>query len=330
MSALQEQRDNCIQHNIQTRVHCNGFSRAPLWKATKVRNSFMKNANLPDAEEVFLDHSGHFVANAEAAQAALANMGFTVTPLSKQVQPDPETGEARLTGTGNICIMLPEGYLEFLIHTADTTIGLEFKAALERRAGLHLAAFGVADTESLHARLAKAGFDMRPLVHFSRDIETEAARETAAFTVARLAAGVMPEGRVQFLTHHNPSALWQTRWTTHDNGAQSLRAMVLSAPDPEEAASRYARLFDRPAQRHGAALRITLDRGALEILPEETAAAIVGTHVELGRSCFVGLRIGMADTATLAGLSGARWIDGSLALPFDPALGAGVWLFDPV
>lgn len=288
----------------------------------------MKTANLPAAGEVSLDHSGHFVADADAARTALEGLGFTVTPLSAQVQPDPVTGEERLTGTGNICVMLPEGYLEILVHTADTAIGREFMAALDRRAGLHLAAFGVADAGARHAELGAAGLDMRPLVHFSREVATEAGQETAAFTVARLAAGVMPEGRVQILTHHNEPALWQPRYTTHANGAQALAAIVLSAPDPAETAAQFARFLDRPALPHGAGLRIALDRGALEILPEAEATALVGEAVDPGRSGFVGLRVTLADPAVLADRPGARQVGDSLVLPFGPALGPGVWLFD--
>lgn len=280
-------------------------------------------------DAIRLDHSGHFVADAEAARAELEALGFTVTPFSAQVQPDAATGEPRLTGTGNICVMLPEGYLELLVHTADTPLGLEFLAALERRAGLHLAAFAVDDAAARHAQLEAAGVAMRPLVHFKREVATETGQETAAFSVARLAAGTMPEGRVQFLVHHNAPALWQPRWTRHGNGAQALSALILSAPDPEEAAARFARCFGRPVEPCGAGLRIALDRGALEILPEAAATALVGAAVEPGRPAFVGLRLAVTDPAALADRPGARWLGASLALPFGPALGAGVWLFDP-
>lgn len=287
--------------------------------------------DLPAAgNPIRLDHSGHFVADAEAARAELKGLGFTVAPYSAQVQPDPVTGEPRLTGTGNICVMLDEGYLEFLVHTADTPIGLEFLAALERRAGLHLAAFAVADADGHHAALQAAGIEMRPVVHFERELATETGTETAAFSVARLAAGTMPEGRVQFLVHHNAAALWQPRWTGHANGAQALKAIIVSAPDPAETAARFARCLGRPAQPFGNGLRIALDRGALEVLPEAEAEALVGAAVETGRSAFVGLRLSMPDPAKLAHRPGARWLGASLALPFGPALGAGTWILDPL
>ena len=193
----------------------------------------MNNANNPARGETFLDHTGHFVANATAAADALTAMGFTVTPYSAQVQPDTVNGQLQLTGTGNICVMLSEGYLEFLVHTADTPIGLEFKRALQRRSGLHLCAFSVADAADRHSELKAGGQAMRPLVHFSREVETTTGSATARFTVARLPEGSMPEGRVQVMTHHDHAAMWQPRWTTHDNSAHSLRSIVVSAPEIE-------------------------------------------------------------------------------------------------
>ena len=198
----------------------------------------MTDPNSPAPGALLLDHTGHFVPDAGAARDALAALGFTVTPYSAQVQPNPQTGEMRLTGTGNICAMLPEGYLEFLVHTADTPLGQEFRAALDRRAGLHLLAFGVADAAAVHADLAATGHALRPLVRFSRQVETESGATTARFTVARLAAGTMPEGRVQFATHHTVPAMWQPRWTAHANGARALRAVVISSPDPAGVAAR--------------------------------------------------------------------------------------------
>ncbi|MDO9527237.1 MAG: VOC family protein [Gemmobacter sp.] len=290
----------------------------------------MKDPNEAAAGAVTLDHTGNFVPDADAARAALTDLGFTVTPLSAQVVPDPETGHDRLTGTGNICVMLPEGYLEFLVHTADTAIGREFMDALGRRAGLHLAAFGTADAAARHAELTAQGVAMRPLVHFSREVDTQDGRTTAAFIVARMAAGTMPEGRVQTLTHHNIAAMWQPRWTYHANGARALRALIVSAPDPAEAAARFGRFLGRKAQPFDGGLRLTLDRGAIDFLPEDAATAIVGTAVDPGRPCFVGLRIAATGLDALRARRGAREIGTAIALPFSPALGSGIWLFEPV
>lgn len=289
------------------------------------------SGQVPPTGALYLDHTGHFVPNADNARAELLALGFTVTPFSAQVQPNPVSGEPELTGTGNICVMLPEGYLEILVHTADTSLGREFNAALNRRAGLHLVAFGASDTEERHSALCAAGHAMRPLVHFSRDVATEDGHLTASFTVARLQAGAMPEGRVQICTHHTPEALWQPRWTRHSNGARRLVSLIISSPDPEETADRFARFLGVPAQGLGQGWRISLARGMLEFLPEHEVETMIGHRVAPGESAFAALRIAVSDLSTLAASLGkhATMVSPSgVIVPFGPALGRGAFLFE--
>jgi len=99
---------------------------------------------LPVGDEIFLDHLAHFVRDAEAARRAFARCGFAPTPVSIQVSPNPEGGVSP-TGTGNVTAMFSRGYIEVLFKTSDTPLSREFDAALVRHAGLHLAAFAVAD-----------------------------------------------------------------------------------------------------------------------------------------------------------------------------------------
>src|SRR5262249_23875210 len=156
---------------------------------------------LPVGDEIFLDHIAHFVPDREAARAALARAGFAPTPVSIQVNPDPAGGPPRPAGTGNVTAMFARGYIEILFKTADTPVGREFDAALARHPGLHLAAFAVADAAAAHRRLDEAGFGMQPLVAMQRPVDTAQGPDIAAFTIARLVPGQMPEGRIQMLTH---------------------------------------------------------------------------------------------------------------------------------
>lgn len=292
----------------------------------------MQVGNLPGQGQVFLDHVGHFVPDAGACAAALEAAGFIVTPFSAQVAPDPETGRPALTGTGNVCVMLRSGYLEFLAHTADTAIGLEFKDALARRAGLHLAAFAVADAEARHGELSQL-LPMRPLVRFSRDVETPEGSREARFTVARLQRDVSPEGRVQLLTHASEAAMWQPRWLDHPNGAGGLGSLIVSAPHPAEAAARFATFLGRPASGQSAGhYRVGLDRGVVEVLAEDAAEHLVGAAIEPGRASFVGYGVSVRDlsrTRDWMDRAGRpiRAVDGKTVVPFPPALGLGAWIF---
>ena len=287
--------------------------------------------HVPPPGALFLDHTGHFVADIDAARSELDALGFTATPFSAQVQPDPATGKPELTGTGNICVMLPQGYLEILTHTADTPLGQEFNAALAKRAGLHLVAFGAADVEKRHAALTAAGYPMRPLVHFSRDVDCDAGAIRASFSVARLQAGTFPEGRVQICTHHTPDALWQPRWTRHRNGAQKLVALVIASRNPGEAAERYSRLLGRRSEALGPGLRISLARGALEFVTADVVERLTGEQVMTEESVFVAVRLAVSDLSALIRLVGHRAIHASrssLVVPFGFALGKGAFLFE--
>ena len=183
---------------------------------------------LPIADEIFLDHVGHFVRDPEAATRALVRAGFAPTPVSIQVNPAPD-GAPRFTGTGNTTAMFARGYIEALFHTADTPLGRELMAAMGRYPGVHLAAFAVTDAATAHRRLSGAGFRMQPLVQMQRPVDTGGAPGTAAFTLARVQPGEMPEGRIQVLTHRTEAMVWQPRWLSHPNGAVALTSITVVA-----------------------------------------------------------------------------------------------------
>ena len=225
---------------------------------------------LPVGDEIFLDHVGHFVRDRDAAGVALQRAGFAPTPVSVQVAPDGGP-----TGTGNVCAMMTCGYVEVLFKTADTPLGREFEAALNRHSGLQLAAFAVADANAWHRRLGDAGFRTRPIAPFSRPVDTETGKDTAAFTVARVEPGEMAEGRIQMLTHHTEHAVWQPRWLAHPNGALGLASLAIVVADVDEAASRYARFMHRPAQPTRAGQAVQLDRGRIDLVTREAFAAVL-------------------------------------------------------
>jgi len=286
---------------------------------------------LPAGAEIFLDHVGHFVRDPEAARRALERVGFAPTPISIQVDPAISVG-TRLTGTGNVTAMLSRGYIEVLFKTADTALGREFDAALIRHAGLHLAAFAVADIEQAHRRLAGEGFRMRPLVRMQRPVETEAGADTAAFTIARVEPDVMPEGRIQMLTHHSEEAVWQKRWLSHPNSATGLVDLIIAVGDVEEAAQRFAHFTGRTVTPAPGGAMIRLDRGGLllvshnglsELLPEvatTTLPFIAGYAVRVQS-------LAAAETAVSSADLEWRAFEAGIVACFPAELGEGAWFF---
>ena len=286
---------------------------------------------LPADGEIFLDHVGHFVRDAQAASRALKRCGFTPTPISIQVNADA-AGRALPTGTGNVTAMLSRGYLEVLFQTSDTELSRELDAALGRHAGLHLAAFAVADAGKAHRRLAASGFRVRDLGRMQRPVETETGTATAAFTIARVVPDDMPEGRIQLLTHHTEQAVWQERWLSHPNSAGGLIDVVIAVADVEEAARRFARFTDRAATPTPGGAVIRLDRGGVYLVRHDRAAerlpevAITTLPFMVGYALLVK---SLADAEKAIDAAGLDWraFENGIAAAFPVELGAGAWFF---
>ena len=282
---------------------------------------------LPTGDEIFLDHVGHFVRDPQAASDALARAGFAPTPVSVQSNPDGTP-----TGTGNVTCMFERGYIEMLFKTADTPLAREFDAALAGHSGVHLAACSIADADATHARLAGAGFAMRPLVQFQRPVETESGPGIAAFTVVRLERGAMAEGRIQLLTHRTEDTVWQKRWLKHPNGALGLTDLVVVSADVAEAVERFVRFTGRPAATMTFGRCIQLDRGRIEIVTETALAALI-PEIAVPRLPFLGayaVRVASLRNAEelldRAGLNPRR-TGKALVVLFPQELGVGAWLF---
>ncbi|MGP0092340.1 MAG: VOC family protein [Xanthobacteraceae bacterium] len=289
------------------------------------------DAQLPQGQQVFLDHVGHFVRDREAARAALVRAGFAPTPISIQENADPG-GKLRPTGTGNVTAMLRRGYIEVLFKTADTPLGLELDAAMARHAGVHLAAFSVADAAQVHGRLARDGFRVRPLAALQRPVATESGEASAAFTVTRVEPGEMPEGRIQFLTHRTEDAVWQQRWLTHPNTALGLQGLLIAVADPDAASERFARFTGKSAHANRFGRVLQLDRGHLQFVTADCFAELI-PGVPLPSMPFMGTYgIAVRSLATLAGRlreTGIQAKDERRAViaSFPEPLGQGAWVF---
>lgn len=283
---------------------------------------------LPTGNEIFLDHVGAFVPDAARAGAALARLGFTPTPASVQVNPDPAGGPPQPTGTGNVCAMLERGYLELLFKTAQTPLGQEFDAALARYPGMHLAAFAIADAQASHHRLAQAGFAMQPVVDMRRPVDTEAGPDVARFNVVRLAPGQMAEGRIQMLRHLTEDTVWQPRWLTHPNTAMALLGLTIAVADVDEAARRYARFLGRAPMPADGGARFLLDRGQIDLVPPSLIAG--GVPALPFMAC---MRLRVRSLAAAAAALHAGSVDhtsaaGCLTVPLPVDIGTGTWQFE--
>ena len=287
---------------------------------------------LPVGAEIFLDHVGHFVRDAQAARRALQRAGFAPTPVSIQSDKDSSTERLVPTGLGNSTAMFARGYLEVLFKNSDTPLVREFDAALARRAGLHLAAFSVADAAAARERLAGAGFAVRDLVRMQRPVETEGGPGTAAFTIARVKPMTMPEGRIQMLTHHTEDTVWQPRWLLHPNSVCDLIDVVIAVDDLDEAAARFARFTGRSAISTPGGALIRLDRGGVYLISHDRAAEKLPEVPVTALPFMLGYALGVESLAAAeAAVDGAdlewRAFEEGIVATFPTELGEGAWFF---
>jgi hypothetical protein len=231
---------------------------------------------VPAPGKLNLDHVAHFVPDSDAASEDLGRLGFTVTPFSAQSHRIEPGGPLVPAGTGNRCVMLKQGYLEFLTPTADTPLADQLRAAITRYVGVHLIAFGTSSPDLDHGRLASAHFEPYAPVALQRNIETPLGTDVARFSVVRVPPRTMPEGRIQFCQHHTPHLLWQSRWLEHPNRAEGLAGTLLCVEEPQQTAQRYARFTGLEARVVSGCWRIDTARGFLLFIGPEHSRRTFG------------------------------------------------------
>ncbi len=286
---------------------------------------------LPRGDAVFLDHLAHWVPDIHAASALLDRLGFLVTPYAEHAHA-AIGGEASVpAGSANQCVMLEAGYLEVLTAIGETPIAREVRTALGRYTGLHLTAFCAADAAGLRERLVSAGFPQRPCVNLARESSTaDGGSCTLRFTVVRPEVGCLPEGRVQFLTHHTPDELWQPRWLEHPNTARALTDVLFCVADIHEASRRYERYLGRTAEAVHGGYVLQMDRGRLALLDvERVCAALPGGSIPCVpfMAAYALACENLASTRAVLRASGIDYRDRDhrgLIVPASPALGGSI------
>ena len=274
----------------------------------------------PPPGSLFLDHVSHFVPDLGAAGTLLEALGFAVTPVSAQVTQD---GPA---GTSNRCVMLHDGYLEFLAPTADTPNAKRLRKSMKRYRGVHLACFGTPAAVEEHARLERNGFAPQPLVRLKRKVEDG---RTVRFSVVRAAPGKMPEGRVQYVQHLAPEAIWRARHLRHRNGVLGLSAAYVVAADPARAAARWARFMGGLPRREGKLVALPTDRGKVLIGTRAQIKALLGAAPPA--PAIAGYALACKDPKAFArrcAQAGLK-LNRNLAVVLPPALG-GAWHLVPL
>ena len=219
---------------------------------------------VPERDQIFLDHVGSFVGDLDRAATILRRLGFAPSAVSHQTNVAAD-GAVLLSGTSNRLVRLRRGFLEFLASTSDTPLAEQLRRALARYEGLHLIAFSHADLEAQRARLLKRGFDMQSIVRLRGRTKDLDLHSEVAWSILRTLPNFMPEGRIQFVYPHTPELSWPPGSTEHPNHADSLTGVIVCVEEPDEAKDRFGAYLGRGTDPDG----VTTDRGRVHIVGPE-------------------------------------------------------------
>jgi hypothetical protein len=228
--------------------------------------------------------------------------------------------------------MLEHGYLEFRAPNGqepgqDTPNAQRLRATMQRYPGVHLCCFGTPDAEAEHRRLKDHGFQPQPVVQLSREVQPGV---KAKFHVVRAAPEKMPEGRVQFVQHLAPEAIWRPQYLGHTNNIVKLACVFAVADTPAEAAGRWSEfsaLLPRPA---GAYVHLAAARGHVLIGRRESWGELLGDAP--AAPALAGYALECRDPAILVarckllGLALKKLGENLFAVSLPAALG-GAWIF---
>jgi hypothetical protein len=207
----------------------------------------------------------------------------------------------------------------------DTPNAQRMRKSMRRYRGVHLVCFGTPTADEEHARLQAHGFAPQPVVRLERKVEQGM---TVRFSVVRAAPGKMPEGRVQYVQHLVPEAIWRPAHLKHRNGVLGLAAAYVVAPSPVRAAARWARFMGGLPRRAGKFVSLETDRGKVLIGTRAQVKALLGAAPP--SPGIAGYALACKDPQAFARRCRAAGlkVNRHLAVVLPPALG-GTWRLVP-
>jgi Glyoxalase-like domain len=247
-----------------------------------------------------IDHLVLCVRSLEAARAAYARMGFTLTPPALHPW-----------GTANSLVQLQGNFLELLTVADPAKIvppgpgefafGPFNKEFLAKREGFSMLVFAGDDARRDQAEFAKAGLQTYAPFDFSRKAKLPTGEEvTVAFSLAFVTDSRMPEAGFFTCQQHAPQYFWKPEYQTHANGAVAVTEAIMVAADPASLGDLFAAMQGKDAVTvEGGQLVVQTARGRVVVLDRQRAADRFGDALPRGPQTphFVAYRIAVKDAA---------------------------------
>ncbi|MEJ2129890.1 MAG: VOC family protein, partial [Woeseiaceae bacterium] len=190
-----------------------------------------------------IDHPVIASRDLDATRAQFERLGFTVPPRGSHIE----------WGTGNLCIMFPDDYLEVrgIIDPGKFTMHLDTHLE-ERGEGLMGVAFGTADVKASFEEARANGINTGELRSLRRNFEHPEGWTQPAFSLfapdAEDIEGLM---HVVIIEHLTPELIRRPDFLEHANGCVGISAMSGTVTDIESCTTKMRRLLGDGAIEQG-------------------------------------------------------------------------------
>jgi hypothetical protein len=260
-----------------------------------------------------IDHLVLCVRDLEAARAAYARMGFTLTPPALHPW-----------GTANRLVQLQGNFIELLTvadpvrmappKQGEFAFGPFNKAFLEKREGFSMLVFASDDARRDQAEFAKSGLQTYAPFDFSRQAKLPGGEEvTVGFTLSFVTDNRMPDAGFFVCQQHAPQHFWKPEYQSHANGAVAVAEAIMVADEPDSLGGLFAGLQGNDAvSRTDGALSVETARGRVVVLDRRRATERFGDALPRGPATphFVAYRVAVKDAAA------ARTVLDAAGVPF--------------
>ena len=165
-----------------------------------------------------IDHPVIAARDLDAARITYEKLGFTIPPRGSHVE----------WGTGNLCIMFPDDYLELrgIIDPSRFTMHLDEHLATFGE-GLMGVAFGTHDVEESYAQAMERGISTGEMRSLTRNFEHPEGWTQPSFKLfAPAAADIVGLMHVVIIEHLTPELIRRPEFLQHPNGCVGVDSMA--------------------------------------------------------------------------------------------------------
>jgi hypothetical protein len=279
-------------------------------EAQRLNMSSIKNTDITAGIVPVLDHVVINVLNTlDEAAAQYEALGFALT----------ERGHHTL-GTSNNLAIFSTNYLELLGYMPGRETSRP--DLWQHPAGLTGLVFKSIDPKIVYETMSARGAPVEEPASFARPVQLADGPHDARFTVTRIGAEAVQNGRTFFCHHHTPELVWRPEWQIHPNGVTDVVEFVIASSDPKRTAALYDRMF-------GPGLLMTCDGGVS--FSAGAATVFVLTPAEIAKR-YGDSAVASADgsdrmvglTFKTQSVDKVRALLNSKSVPFKPFAGGGI------